>query len=470
MTNLNFIQVSSLPRLSWGVCIARGSDTATAYCGRWVETKDHALVEGVWDGAFERFDFARAHMLSGSGAIAVDQGWLFVTSTHLIERLYSVEVANKIFVSNSLVFAMTLAGDRPDPTHTRYSSDIREHLQKGVTDELKILRTSNDANATRLHDGVNFVVTKDLKIQIQPRDWPRPGSTFQQYRDQLVDTLDAVMANAQDQGRVRRFDALSTLSRGYDSLAVTVIAKEVGCEEAMTFRDSRSDDPQTDSGEAIGKMLGVNTHVFDRYDYLKMPGLVEAEFMACPFGIDVVMAPAEQLLEGKLLLTGRFGDVAWSSDGTIVLSRFEQPGNWANYGSSMLEFRLRIGFFRLPLPYQFAYHGPDLHRLTMSPELAPWRIGGNYDRPIPRRIVEEAGIPRSWFGQSKMATGYVWFSDRSSLSDDSLTDYLEATNQPFPVNPGDAINFDFMMSWGFEKIRDRYSIGPASSRHNSQDG
>lgn len=35
----------------------------------------------------------------------------------------------------------------------------------------------------------------------------------------------------------------------------------------------------------------------------------------------------------------------------------------------------------------------------------PWRLGGKYDRPIPRRIGEEiGGIPRNQFGQRKMAT------------------------------------------------------------------
>src|SRR2546427_8786426 len=34
---------------------------------------------------------------------------------------------------------------------------------------------------------------------------------------------------------------------------------------------------------------------------------------------------------------------------------------------------------------------------------APWRLGSDYDRPIPRRILEEAGIPRRLFGNRKKA-------------------------------------------------------------------
>ena len=34
----------------------------------------------------------------------------------------------------------------------------------------------------------------------------------------------------------------------------------------------------------------------------------------------------------------------------------------------------------------------------------PWRLGTTYDRPIPRRIAESAGVPRGMFGQTKMAS------------------------------------------------------------------
>src|SRR5207245_159892 len=37
------------------------------------------------------------------------------------------------------------------------------------------------------------------------------------------------------------------------------------------------------------------------------------------------------------------------------------------------------------------------------PAMAPWRIGGDYDRPIPRRLAESAGVPRPWFGLKKKA-------------------------------------------------------------------
>jgi hypothetical protein len=39
--------------------------------------------------------------------------------------------------------------------------------------------------------------------------------------------------------------------------------------------------------------------------------------------------------------------------------------------------------------------------------MAPWRLMTNYDKPIPRRIVEEAGIARELFASSKKASEVV---------------------------------------------------------------
>jgi hypothetical protein len=39
--------------------------------------------------------------------------------------------------------------------------------------------------------------------------------------------------------------------------------------------------------------------------------------------------------------------------------------------------------------------------------MKPWSVGNNYDRPIARRIIEEAGVDRRAFGMRKMASSQV---------------------------------------------------------------
>jgi hypothetical protein len=72
-------------------------------------------------------------------------------------------------------------------------------------------------------------------------------------------------------------------------------------------------------------------------------------------------------------------------------------------GCSMTEFRLRTDFVDVPLPVFGMAQNESLQRITESEEMRPWSVGGYYDRPVPRRIAEEAGIPRGTFGTVKRA-------------------------------------------------------------------
>ena len=46
-------------------------------------------------------------------------------------------------------------------------------------------------------------------------------------------------------------------------------------------------------------------------------------------------------------------------------------------------------------------------RISRSPEMGPWVVGHSYDKPIPRRILEEAGVPRGMFGEVSEQQGAI---------------------------------------------------------------
>lgn len=50
---------------------------------------------------------------------------------------------------------------------------------------------------------------------------------------------------------------------------------------------------------------------------------------------------------------------------------------------------------------------PRLSKIAKSEAMRPWRLNTEYDRPIPRRIAEEAGVPRELFGQKKQAAAML---------------------------------------------------------------
>jgi len=71
------------------------------------------------------------------------------------------------------------------------------------------------------------------------------------------------------------------------------------------------------------------------------------------------------------------------------------------------------------------------------PEMAPWRLNSAYDRPIPRRILEEASVPRELFGMRKEVTtvdcGFIWPFSAAGMS--KFSNYLRRRRLLAPSPP-----------------------------------
>jgi hypothetical protein len=103
------------------------------------------------------------------------------------------------------------------------------------------------------------------------------------------------------------------------------------------------------------------------------------------------------------VFTGFQGDEVWD---TNSYERVYQDDGVVrgDPGALMLsEIRLKCGMINVAVPSLFARSIGDLARIASSREMAPWRISREYDRPIARRIVESAGVPRALFGVRKKA-------------------------------------------------------------------
>jgi len=156
-------------------------------------------------------------------------------------------------------------------------------------------------------------------------------------------------------------------------------------------------------------------------DYLDISDLPEAEFVASGDAGDVQLLTFQNLLNGRILTTGFHGDKIWDPRNRKV---GDQVVRGDNSGSSLGEYRLRVGFVHMPIPFIGCRRHADIQAISQSPEMDPWRIGGSYDRPIARRIVEEAGVPRSGFARHKLATAVWWgFKPPKSSSHDSYVAY-----------------------------------------------
>ena len=70
-----------------------------------------------------------------------------------------------------------------------------------------------------------------------------------------------------------------------------------------------------------------------------------------------------------------------------------------------------------------ALHQDQLIAISNSEAMKPWNIGGDYSRPIVRRILEEAGVPRGSFGIRKQAASVLLAEHRNMLSPSSSIDF-----------------------------------------------
>lgn len=75
----------------------------------------------------------------------------------------------------------------------------------------------------------------------------------------------------------------------------------------------------------------------------------------------------------------------------------------AQSGYALIEARNAYGVVEYSAPYMFIRSVGSVFKVTNSPEMKPWTLGNNYDRPICRRVLEERGVPREAFGFGKKA-------------------------------------------------------------------
>ena len=390
-------RTTALPRLAWCARITKGAPEVIVDAGTYVEGDACFFVESAWSGDFDLREFPEALTFCGTGGVIRGDEIIFCTPTHSLQALYLLRQRDTVTVSNSLVFLLQRCGDDIDLRYMSYDLDLMS-IMFGVTEYTKHVPT-RAGNRAHLFYNCNLRVTSDLQLREQPKQEPASFEDFQAYRDFLQQQVVAVIGNAVDDRRKVRYKPLATVSSGYDSSACAVLGRAAGCTEAVTLNTARSG--ESDSGRPIGELLGLTVSEFDSKAFLQRTDQAEAEFHATGYGgDDCVMIPLEGVLPARLLLTGYLGDKMWNRHSKVGphMARGD-PG-----GASLNEFRLRVGFLNLPVPFIGCTRHASIIRITNSDAMRQWSVPNvYYDRPIPRRILEEAGIPRHLFGQSKKA-------------------------------------------------------------------
>lgn len=396
------VEVSGkLPVLAW--ILEVNDDGPQALVGSRVEFCDQWLVEGVWDGAFELGDFDRTEAFWGSGVRVRDDSVIVVPSVSTTDRVLYCVTQRGLVVSNSLPALLSQLGVRLD-AKTDYLRSAYA-LQSGVFSYDDRLATSRSDLVIRVLVHQNLCVEAG-KVALLSKSSVRQFESFAEYTVQLRAVVGRIGENLAATRRTNRMTPVATASSGYDSACCAVFAKHAGAKICYTSRESNSlrgmllgGRSQGDSGESIALQLGLECRFLSRY-----PSLAEVEFRsASAIRPELAFTNLTQFqsVGVGIVFTGFYGDTAW---GMTDPAKTDDELKWAEpSGYSISEGRLHLSYINLALPFLFGRSRESLARISSSVEMRPWSIGGGYDRPIPRRILEENGVARSMFGREKRA-------------------------------------------------------------------
>lgn len=396
------------PPLAWLAVCRRASDEVRVLHGLSVETADDWFCEAVWDGPFGNGDFDATANVFGSGCRRRAGSVCFVTSTATVDRLHVVEDESRILVSNSLPCLLSQTAHQPTRPVNGYAEFFRS-IGLGIE--------RYDSKLPSQNGHVRLVYFRNLIWDGRElRDQPKPEDTasldsYRDYKSYLIDCLVRIGDNLRSPERVTVYSWLGTLSRGFDSPASVALAREAGLAHAITFMESRPGVP--DDGRALGEALGVHSEMYDRLGW-HGHGLWEPLFVSADGqGKEISVASAGSRVERTVLLTGNGGDYVWN------VSPRTPPANLhrgAHSGLSLCEYRLHRGFLNLALPFIAMIRARNVVRISQSTEMSPWRSGTAYDRPICTRILQEAGVSRDLFGQSKTGNSVRFVRGEDSWS------------------------------------------------------
>ncbi len=423
----------SLPPMAWYARIDRSAMDTEVVCGRAVETGSDFLVEGVWNGNFADGDFGDTDCFFGSGLIARDGDVVIVPSAATTDAVYYCESSTEFVVANSLPLLLAITGDRLKPDFFEYDR-ILDSVLNGIHRYERNLPTARGAVNVLVHWNARV---GEGEIEFLEKRMPPAFPEFDTYAAYLRENYRLIAENARSPDRKMPFRIVTTQSRGYDSTAVNAIAAPFGIDQAFTVGESKgenawaNDDLETqknDDGSEICEILGIPCTTISRRAFENgFPN--EHLFHAAVHNnedaniLDII----ERITVPSLLLTGVLGEIWYTDPMEAGLENRIVDGNlkrWDLGFHGLKEIQLHAGFVQLPMTYIGARRRPDLFRITNSDAMKPWSLPQIYNRPIPRRIAEEAGVPRAAFGQTKMASAVAMPVPNVPVSPDLRREYF----------------------------------------------
>lgn len=434
MSLMNVVRLPNMPALGWCALLAPGTYGVQLWAGDGIEVRGERFFEGAWSGPFAGAQFLEAQTFTGSGGEAEPSGLRLACPTHTLAAVYFARYASGVYCANSLELLLAFARDELLEEYPYYDLDLMTVIL-GLRRYQKSIPSKSSIGGIFRSLHANLFINREGRSTEQQKSRPPRFRTFQDYADFLSREVEAIATNASNSDRRFTYRLLATVSSGYDSACASALARRAGCEEAVTLASRPDGSNSDDSGEPVARSLGMTVESYDPTSYRFRTDMPEIEFISTGLGADDISFVAlEQRLPGRLLLTGFHGDKVWSRDASYA-SPWIERGDPS--GGSMENFRHRVGYYHLPVPFIGCTRQREINEISNSKEMLPWSLSGrDYDRPIPRRIVETAGVAREAFGQEKrvVALPYQTTSGQNPalerfLSETSLRSFREFVGQ-----------------------------------------
>lgn len=415
---------SSIAPLSWYASVNKG--ICRVICGKEVEINDSFFVEGAWNGKYSEAGFINADWFCGTGGKTTDKGITFSTPTHVTSGLYSTYSNKEFCVSNSLYLLLAINDYSLDPQYVNYEVDFNSILD-GIDGYKKTIHVVG--GEVKVYYFKNIIVSDEGKVSVLTKSSISPFASFENYYKRLCNSIKDLANNGSDEQRHKKYGMVTTVSKGYDAPCCAVVAKQAGCDIAVTFRAEGK--YRDDSGVEIAKALGY-AKVIERnaLDYLQRSDNVEAEYLCTgELGAQISFSAFDNDFTGNMVFTGDRGDSIWNKYNRICNDQFRFVDILNHLGCS--ERKLWVGYISIPMPLYGASSWSSIQKISQSDEMKQWSLDNNYDRPIPRRICETAGLRRDMFGIEKHGAGFTYRYDWMKRIEGRMSRYSSRSFQAY---------------------------------------
>ena len=425
MIDLTFELQPWWPKLAWVAILNSGDCSAKILHGPMVEISKNWAVEGVWDSPFIEGDFDKSDLIFGSGIRRRKNRLVFVSSATAVDRLWFVEVNDKVYVSNTLPGLLSVSGLSLREDYFKYYEDMMTVIRNGLYSYTnKIPSSGPDINILYYK---NLIWDSISIMEIEKPDKTPEFYNFESYENYLKKIAKILGENSRSQQRKNKIEMLVGVSSGYDSAATAVIARYSGCKKAVTITNASSMWRGSDSGYHIAKKLHMDCN---QVKHRKNKYKTEiATWAAAGNGGGRNLTLFDYPKPLCLFFNGGGGDYIWDSYNKEII---EPKGG---HYSFTCEFRLIEGFFVTVVPWWGIRKIRFIQKISLSSEMRPWTLGTCYDRPIARRLAEEAGIERSSFGIRKKntASNETLFWPSTSEARKYLEKFTQSLNIKYPT-------------------------------------